>query len=252
MRIKPLLIILPVMVLLLAMFILDKPIEHKEAGGGTMTLNLVTGQLGDIKNDPGAPVFEACDTSSANIGELQYNCCVLASDEKCEEGWFAVELPDGLGHCRTGFVQEKNAVREELTISTKDGLRWSIVNDSLSHLGLKFVQYGTSLETGIDCSYFLNRIFADNGVMIPDTPNKIRDAGKQITMEEAEPGDIVFYVENEGYGHVGLYLGGGYQLNCSGHSGKVYPQGGVRITKVHYRDRETPYFYRILDDEVQQ
>lgn len=70
--------------------------------------------------------------------------------------------------------------------------------------------------------------------------------GKEISIEELQPGDLVFYTGASGipYGHVGIYLGQGYVIQSTIDKGKEYPTGGVRITKLTFRS--SPTIFRSL------
>ena len=245
MKFKPLLITLPVLAIMLALFLLDQP-HHSNEPIQDLRLNFVVGQTGDIVNDPGEPIYAERDENSEIVGTLQYNCCVLQNDSEPDKDWICVNIPKEPGDKSAGYVRANNVATESIRITCGDEIRTRIINDSLKYLGLKFKRYGQSLESGIDCSNFIREIFAKNERMVPDTPNGIMREGKRISRSSAQPGDIVYYAVNDGEGHVGLYLGNGYQINSSGHSGREYPEGGVRITKIKYHDREEPQFFDLL------
>ena len=91
-------------------------------------------------------------------------------------------------------------------------------------IGNPYVYGGTSLTQGADCSGFTYRIYADFGYAIPRTSTAQRSCGTGVTLETAEPGDLVCYD-----GHVGLYVGGGYIVHAS------TEKTGIKISKANYR-----------------
>ena len=91
-------------------------------------------------------------------------------------------------------------------------------------IGNPYVYGGTSLTQGADCSGFTYRIYADFGYAIPRTSTAQRSCGTGVTLETAEPGDLVCYD-----GHVGLYVGGGYIVHAS------TEKTGIKISKATYR-----------------
>ncbi len=96
------------------------------------------------------------------------------------------------------------------------------------YIGNKYVYGGSSLTEGTDCSGFTYRIYQHFGYTIPRSSSSQRTIGKEVSLENAQPGDIVCYS-----GHVGLYIGGGYIVHAS--NSKPYPKGGIKVSKATYR-----------------
>ena len=176
---------------------------------------------------------------------LQYNCAVLVKEDATTQDWVCVDLP-GDEYNGVGYVKASAVERKQLTIGSTTPTRDEIVKNAVSYIGLRFVRFGDSLATGLDCSNFIRRIYALSGISIPDTPNAQRDAGVLVQEAEAQPGDLIHYPVNDGYGHVAMYLGDGMMINCSGSAGKHYPQGGVRICCLQYKGRESYKMYDLL------
>ncbi len=258
MKATPLIILIPCILALGILFWVDRPqeaatpnkTESQAAGAETggkdvLTLSLVVGQAGSLENDIGNPVYSAPDEIAEQEGTLQYNCCMLQAEEEAPEGWIGVELSDG----STGYVQSQSVLLKTLTVYDHDTLRMEIARDAVQYLGLRFKRYGDSLNSGIDCSHFAQQIYARNGRDIPETCNEMIAEGTAVPVSDARTGDIIYYDVNDGYGHVGIYLGDGYLINATGHAGRTYPDGGVRICALKYRDREVPQAYDLLDTQ---
>ena len=77
-------------------------------------------------------------------------------------------------------------------------------------VGNPYVLGGTSLTDGADCSGFIWAVYKQYGYSLPRTSTAQRSAGREVSYEEAQPGDIICYA-----GHVALYLGGGRIVHAS-------------------------------------
>lgn len=91
-------------------------------------------------------------------------------------------------------------------------------------IGNPYVYGGTSLTNGADCSGFIYRIYADFGYSVPRTSKALRSVGTGVTLDTAQPGDIICYE-----GHVALYCGGGYIVHASS------KKTGIKISKATYK-----------------
>lgn len=208
-----------------------------------------TGSLYEAADKVYEPVYAEPDETSEEVAQLQYNCAVLPTDTQADPQWICVDL-QGKG---TGYVKKKQVDICTIPAQNVDKVRYEMIKNAYSYLGLKFKRYGTSLTDGIDCTNFFSQIYGLSGITVPDTPFGLRDLGKEqgkaVSDEEARPGDLVYYDKaNDGDGHVGMYLGDGFIINSSGHSGRKYPEGGVRICRLLYTDRDSYQIYDILGD----
>lgn len=99
-----------------------------------------------------------------------------------------------------------------------------IAKYACQYIGYPYVSGGTSLTNGADCSGFTYRVYSDFNYSLPRTSYQQRSAGKEVSFDEAQPGDLVCYD-----GHVGIYVGGGYIVHASSE------RTGIKTSKATYR-----------------
>ncbi|MGY1840528.1 MULTISPECIES: NlpC/P60 family protein [unclassified Modestobacter] len=91
-----------------------------------------------------------------------------------------------------------------------------VVGAAQKYLGVPYRWGGTDPKSGLDCSGFTQRVYADLGVSIPRTSSQQATAGRPVaSLAEAQPGDLVFFDNSSsraGIDHVGLYIGGGKMI----------------------------------------
>ena len=77
-------------------------------------------------------------------------------------------------------------------------------------VGNPYVPGGTSLTNGADCSGITQSVYRVYGYSIPRNSSSQRSAGREVSYEEAQPGDLICYA-----GHVAIYLGNGRIVHAS-------------------------------------
>jgi cell wall-associated NlpC family hydrolase len=84
------------------------------------------------------------------------------------------------------------------------------------YLGVPYRWGGTNPATGLDCSGFLQRAFADIGVSLPRVSVDQSRAGVAVpSLAEAQPGDLVYWGGGAGRpNHIGIYLGDGQMMHA--------------------------------------
>lgn len=169
---------------------------------------------------------------------------VISKDDSEAESWVKVQFDETIGYIAKHLVKVqynlKTAVKAE--VYTTDPLRAKVVTTAKKYLGLKYVWGGNSLKSGVDCSGFVREVFEECGIDISDIPRTTKgmvkvssSVGKKIKKAKLQPGDWIFYGNEEGVvDHVAMYIGDGQVIQARG---KAY---GVVITSMYYR---TPLYY---------
>ena len=107
--------------------------------------------------------------------------------------------------------------------------RQCVIDYALQFEGNPYVWGGTSLTEGADCSGFVQSIFANFDIELPRTSAEQSLVGKRIPIEEAQPGDLIFYQKDGSVYHVAIYMGDGMVVHASGEN-----TGIISGTPVNY------------------
>ena len=117
---------------------------------------------------------------------------------------------------------EKNPALYYTLTSTQEAepysaLRKAMIQFALQFVGNPYVWGGTDLLNGADCSGFVQQIYKTYGISIPRTSREQSKVGLQIPVEEALPGDLIFYARNGVVYHVTMYMGDGRVVQAANH-----------------------------------
>ena len=208
-------------------------------------------------------ILEYPKDGARTIGELANGTLVYVLEDT-GDGWLYVESGDVRGFVRAELLltgEGAKAVTEDMgegTISLAeevispeenrslyytlasvkpavDQMGESLCEYALSFAGkLPYVYGGTSLGFGADCSGFTQSIFSCFGISIPRTAQDQGASGQAIdSLSNARPGDIIYYGSGP---HVGIYLGDGKVIQCSGNESNTAsnPGKGPMISAVDY------------------
>jgi cell wall-associated NlpC family hydrolase len=98
---------------------------------------------------------------------------------------------------------------------------YGVAGTALSLRGTPYRNGGTD-PAGFDCSGFVNYVFGQNGIQVPRTVSDLWRAGRQVTGNQLEPGDLVFFsTVSPGASHVGIAIGGDEFVHAPSSTGEV-------------------------------
>lgn len=100
----------------------------------------------------------------------------------------------------------------------------AVANYACQFIGNPYVYGGSSLTNGTDCSGFVMSVYAAFGIGLPHSSSGQRGCGYEVSLSEAQPGDIVCYS-----GHVGIYVGNNTIVHAS------TPSSGIKYSTATYR-----------------
>lgn len=117
-----------------------------------------------------------------------------------------------------------------------DDVASAIISEALKYKGYAYVWGGANPTTSFDCSGLVQWCYGTVGIQVPHNAQAQYDMMQHITLEEAEPGDLVFFTETMSGGnyitHVGIYVGGERMFHAGNPLG--YADLTSRYWKEHY------------------
>lgn len=132
------------------------------------------------------------------------------------------------------------------TLLSSDEARGEVLQYAKKFLGNPYVWGGTSLTNGCDCSGFAQQIFTNFGYTLPRTSRQQAKAGTRIPVQEAKPGDLLFYQRESGFiYHVMIYLGDGKVIHAGSEA------TGILISDFNY-EKSTEFAVRVISEEMRE
>lgn len=105
----------------------------------------------------------------------------------------------------------------------------AVLDFAYAQIGKPYVWGGTGPD-GYDCSGLTQAAWSQAGVSLPRTTYDQVNAGNQVSWDNKQPGDLLFFYGSDP-SHVGLYAGGGEMVHAST---SARPIGTVTLND-HYR-----------------
>ena len=159
-------------------------------------------------------VRKSASTSSKILGKLKNGATVTIVDTSTK-GWYKIKYGSGYGYVSSQYV----SINSNSGKTTGD----KVVTEAKKYIGTPYVWGGTT-TSGFDCSGYTQYVFKNAaGISIGRSTYDQINAGREVSYNELQPGDLVFPHS----GHVGIYIGNGQMIHA--------PQTGdvVKISSVY-------------------
>ena len=118
-------------------------------------------------------------------------------------------------------------------VQTNGDVRSRIVSEAMNWVGKCNYSYGANNLTvggAVDCSAFTSTIYSRvAGVSIPRTSGSQAAAGRTVSFDQLQPGDLVFYSGGGRINHVAIYIGNGKIVHAAN------PAVGIIISDLNYK-----------------
>ena len=109
------------------------------------------------------------------------------------------------------------------------GVGQQIADFAVQYVGNPYVWGGTSLTEGADCSGFVQTVFANFGLYLSRTAESQSYGGTSISLDNLQPGDLLFYNSTGSIDHVAIYIGGGQIVHAAN------SRSGIIISNAYYQ-----------------
>ena len=145
----------------------------------------------------------------------------------------AQEIKEETARIRKQALKEAARRKEEKRVAN----RQAVADFAVQFVGNPYVWGGTSLTEGADCSGFVQQIYKNFGYNLPRVAEDQSQYGTKIPVEDAQPGDLIFYAKDGYVHHVVMYAGDGKTIEAANEdqgiiSGTVYIPEAVWATRI--------------------
>lgn len=192
-------------------------------------VGVVNGDSATLRNGPGSLYEEVTTVTNGMTVTLQAR----------HEDWFHVALSDGTNGWLFGELLTIDAKVLEQVAYTDDipelpaapvHASGDIASYALEFVGHPYV-YGGTTPAGFDCSGFVQYVYAQHDIYLPRVAAEQFSTSGAVpvpSMDDLEPGDIMFFVNTStpGISHVAIYTGMGRMVHA------VSEQVGVAVSDV--------------------
>lgn len=146
------------------------------------------------------------------------------------QGWVKIRTGGREGYIKTaGNASIVEKARETVDKSAK--ARREVVEYALQFVGGPYVYGGSDPNRGVDCSGFTRYVLSKAAsINLPHSSGGQSGYGREISEEEMQPGDLLFYSGGGRINHVALYIGDGRIVHAS------TEKTGIKTSPYDYRE----------------
>ena len=178
----------------------------------------------DTSSDSSTNVSNMFDTAFNNAMNNMYGSSLMSalSSAGLYSGGEQTDADSGSSDSSSSSASTSTA--DGAQISSSKTIGQDVANDAAKYIGNRYVYGGTSLENGIDCSGFVQQLYAKHGYtgLIHHAASQFTDSkhGSTIkggTYKDLKPGDAMYFSTNgqaSGIHHVGIYVGNGHMIHA--------------------------------------
>lgn len=180
-------------------------------------------------------LLQILEEENVNVEQLINNTNILANEEvdienSTEKNTPVEEENIPIEEANSSIEEENNPIEEETlnqstelnTSTLTSDARAAILAAAYSQLGVTYVYGASSPGEAFDCSGLTSWAYSQAGIEIPHSSAAQAQMATNVSSEDLQPGDLVFYIGNAGGSqsgnHVALYAGDGQVIHANGSS----------------------------------
>lgn len=146
--------------------------------------------------------------------------------------WLSASLALLIGYLAACSSQPTEPVESAQTLAARE----TIIEAALGEVGRPY-RFGGEDTEGFDCSGLVQYSYGQAGLKVPRAAAELRQAGTRVNLEQAQPGDLLFYRFDSGSAanlHVAIYLGNARMVHAPSRGKQVQV---TRIDQAPWPDR---------------
>lgn len=180
-------------------------------------------------------VRSGSSTGTSKLGMLSSGASATRTGI-CDNGWSRINYNGQEAYVNSSYLTTTEPQKVDNSTSDNDGstsnntgsVGTNIVATAMQYVGYPYVYGGNSLTGGIDCSGFTQQIYAMYGISLPRTSRAQSTVGTTVSLNNLQPGDLLFYTYGGVVGHVAIYAGNNQVVHASS------PSTGIIVSPMSY------------------
>lgn len=127
--------------------------------------------------------------------------------------WVKIINQDKEGYVHKNYI----IIYTEKEYNNKNLIADNLTDFALGFVGNKYVYGGNNLNTGVDCSGYVQAIYKEYGVTLNRVSSDQYRQGTPVNKNELKKGDLLFfrYYNSKNISHTGIYLGDNKMVHAS-------------------------------------
>lgn len=175
--------------------------------------SIASSQAAESSRQASIASSQAAESSrQASIASSQAQASSIAAAQQAQQTQASSTQQTTNNNTSNNTATSQSTTQQASSASTsKTGNGSTVVEFAQSLIGTPYV-YGGTTPNGFDCSGFVQYVYSHFGVSLPRTTTQQENCGTQISVSEAQPGDLYFWGSKGSTYHVAIAIGNGQYI----------------------------------------